>query len=237
MASTVRLQARLNGLAMLCLLVGAAACGGSQDGGMSSPAGAPPPPGAPPPSTTPPPPAAPPPVIEALDVHGAPPAGGSTLVISGTGFQTGLTVTFGGAAATDVAVDEQAGTVTSTTPPRPRGVYDLVVTNPDGQSSTSPGFLFEPPPVPTTFFPGSGKAGSSLTVGGTGFIAGMTGATRIRVGGMDATITLSVRLGRAPDSPVDDTVTVPDLPAGSYPVVAINPDGQQGTAPGLFVVP
>ncbi len=69
-------------------------------------------------------------------------AGGTPVTISGTNFQPGATVTFGGVAATSANVTD-ATTITATTPAHPAGTFDIVVTNPDSTAGTlSPGFTF-----------------------------------------------------------------------------------------------
>jgi hypothetical protein len=65
---------------------------------------------------------------------------GSTLgrwrvTIAGSRFVSGATVTLGGTAATSVTFTS-ANSITATTPARAAGAVDVVVTNPDGQSST-----------------------------------------------------------------------------------------------------
>lgn len=65
-------------------------------------------------------------------------AGGTSVALAGTGFVTGATVTFGGVAATSVAVASPTS-ITATTPARAAGSVNVVVTNPDGQSSTLAG--------------------------------------------------------------------------------------------------
>lgn len=62
-------------------------------------------------------------------------AGGSRVALTGTGFLNGATVTFGGAAATNVGVADTT-TLTATTPAHAVGTVDVVVTNPDGQAAT-----------------------------------------------------------------------------------------------------
>jgi len=62
-------------------------------------------------------------------------AGGTNVTISGTGFQSGATVTFGGAAATNV-VRVGATSITATTPAHAVGTVNVVVTNPDSSSGT-----------------------------------------------------------------------------------------------------
>jgi hypothetical protein len=62
-------------------------------------------------------------------------AGGTNVTISGSGFQSGATVTFGGAAATNV-VRVSATSITATTPAHAVGTVDVTVTNPDSSSGT-----------------------------------------------------------------------------------------------------
>jgi hypothetical protein len=76
----------------------------------------------------------------AFTVSGISPAsgtasGGTPVKITGTGFLTGATVTFGGIGGTNVAVPD-GGTITVTTPSHTAGTVNVVVTNGIGQSGT-----------------------------------------------------------------------------------------------------
>jgi len=62
-------------------------------------------------------------------------AGGTAVTISGSGFQSGATVAFGGNAATKVIVVSPAS-ITAATPPHPAGTVTITVTNPNRQSAT-----------------------------------------------------------------------------------------------------
>jgi hypothetical protein len=77
--------------------------------------------------------------------------GGTNVTITGTDFQSGAAVTFGGVAATNVNV-VAANTITATTPAHAAGTFDIVVTNPDSTAGTlSPGFTFVAPnPLPSS---------------------------------------------------------------------------------------
>lgn len=69
--------------------------------------------------------------------------GGTAVVVSGSNFKTGATVTFGGAAGSSVVVTS-ATQITCNTPPHFPMVVDIVVTNPDGQAGTLlRGFTYE----------------------------------------------------------------------------------------------
>ena len=65
----------------------------------------------------------------------ADPAGGETITVTGTGFNTGATVTIGGTAAPAVSY-VSATQITFTTPAKAAGDYDIVVTNTDTGSAT-----------------------------------------------------------------------------------------------------
>jgi hypothetical protein len=69
------------------------------------------------------------------------------VTITGTGFQTGATVTFGGTALTLVSV-VNATTITGTTASHAAGAVDVLVSNPDGQSGKCAGcYTFTPPVI------------------------------------------------------------------------------------------
>jgi hypothetical protein len=68
--------------------------------------------------------------------------GGTAVTVSGTGFLSGATVTFGGTTATNVTVVNST-TITATTPAHTAGAVTVVVTNTDGQSGTrSSGYTY-----------------------------------------------------------------------------------------------
>ncbi len=69
------------------------------------------------------------PTIASVTPNEGPVAGGTAVVIAGTNFQPGATVSFGGVAATAVTV-KSATEIDATTPPHAAGAVDVVVTNP-----------------------------------------------------------------------------------------------------------
>jgi hypothetical protein len=78
----------------------------------------------------------PPPTVTSVAPASGPDTGGTSVTITGTGFDSGVTnVTFGGTAATGVTF-VNATTITATTPAHAAGAVDVVVTNPDTQSGT-----------------------------------------------------------------------------------------------------
>jgi hypothetical protein len=69
-------------------------------------------------------------------------AGGTVVTITGEGFDEGVEVTLGDAAATDVRVDSPTQ-LTAITPPAPAGPVDVRVTNSDGTTdSAAEGFSY-----------------------------------------------------------------------------------------------
>jgi hypothetical protein len=79
----------------------------------------------------------PPPVLSVISISptSGRAAGGTSVKIAGTGFQSGATVTFGGNAATNVTI-VSSNSITATTPPHATGTVNVTVTNPNGQSAT-----------------------------------------------------------------------------------------------------
>jgi hypothetical protein len=65
------------------------------------------------------------------------PAGGTVVVIVGTGFVAGATVVIGGVAATSVVVDDGTS-ITCVTGAHAAGVVSAVVTNPDTTTANTP---------------------------------------------------------------------------------------------------
>ncbi len=75
-----------------------------------------------------------PPVIGSLSTTQGGSNGGDTITISGSGFNTGATVTFGGTSAAATVVSSSL--INVTTPAVTAGSVDVTVTNPNGMSST-----------------------------------------------------------------------------------------------------
>ena len=81
---------------------------------------------------------APPPAVTKVDPAQGSLTGGTTIALSGTGFVSGASITFGGVAATSVTYTS-ATAITATAPTHDAGFVDIVVTNADGQSTTLTG--------------------------------------------------------------------------------------------------
>jgi hypothetical protein len=149
-------------------------------------------------------------------------SGGTDVVISGVNFLSGATVLFGGALATNVAVDS-LNQIRATTPAHPIGLVDVIVRNPDSQTGTSANaFTFEPAPAPTvqSLSPSSGPSAgrTTVTITGANFMSGVT----VLFGGVVAT---SLQL----ISPTEIRAVTPARAAGLVDVTVRNPDNQSAT--------
>jgi hypothetical protein len=93
---------------------------------------------------------APAPTVTSVTANSGSTAGSTVVAITGTGFQAGATVTFGGTTATNFTV-VSGTTITATTPAKAAGAVNVVVTNSDSQSGTlNNGFTFVAPvPIPS----------------------------------------------------------------------------------------
>ena len=153
------------------------------------------------------------------------------MTITGAGFVSGATVTFGTAVASAVSVNG-SGSLTATAPSRSAGSVDVVVANPDGQTARMNGvFTYvgsaPPPPPPsapvaptvTGVSPASATTagGTSVTVTGSGFAAGAT-VSFDGAAGSNVVVQSATSL----------TTTTPAHGAGSVAVVVTNTDGQTG---------
>ncbi len=157
----------------------------------------------------------PPPAVTGIAPASGIEAGGQPVTLTGADFQEGATVTFGETAASDVMVMD-AMTLTAVPPPGTAGAVEVVVTNPDGQTSEPQTFTYVASPTVTSIAPASGiEAGGLLvTLTGTGFVEG-------------ATVTFGETA--APDVIFGDATTLTAIfppGTGAVEVVVTNPDGQ-----------
>ncbi|MBL8922160.1 MAG: IPT/TIG domain-containing protein [Myxococcaceae bacterium] len=146
--------------------------------------------------------------------------GGTQTVLTGSLFQQGMLVFFGGFSASASNV-QNGGIATATTPGGPTGLVDVAVTNPDGQSSVLVNaFNYTPRPEPQTIFPAEGPTGGGtmFTIAGRNFSAG----AKVFFGATEATTAMV-------QSPTVITGTTPARAAGVVDVRVQNPDGQSGT--------
>jgi hypothetical protein len=78
----------------------------------------------------------PPPAITGVVPNSGPTTGETGVTITGSNFQAGASVAFGGAAATEVTVNRGGTAITAATPTEAAGAVNVEVTNPDSQSAT-----------------------------------------------------------------------------------------------------
>ncbi|MEZ4504240.1 MAG: IPT/TIG domain-containing protein, partial [Dehalococcoidia bacterium] len=167
------------------------------------------------------------PTANLVNPNNGPSSGGTAVTITGTDFVTGALVSFGGTLATGVTV-VNATTITATTPAHTIGAVNVVVTNPDTQSSTLVnGFTYTAAAAPTVsaVAPSTGTTGGGtpVTIIGTGFVGGAT----VKFGANSATsvvVTNSTTI----------TAVTPAGSAGTVAVTVTNPDTQNGTLPSAY---
>ncbi len=160
----------------------------------------------------------PPPVLASLSPTSLKLSGGS-LLLTGTSFLSGATVTVGSTACGSVSF----GTSTSlscTAPALAAGTYGVFVTNPDGQSSATVNLTYNPAPTISSVSPYLGpiSGGTAVVITGTGFLSGAT----VTFGGSAAT-------GVSVASSTSITATTPSGTVGAVNVVVTNTDTQIGT--------
>ncbi len=170
------------------------------------------------------------PTVSSVSPSSGSTAGGTAVTITGTNFVAGATVTFGGTAATNVAVVSSTS-ITATTPAGAAGGVTVTVTNPGGQSgSLASAFTYIAPPTVSSVSPNSGlpAGGTAVTITGTNFAAGAT----VTFGGTAATNVVVV-------SSTSITATTPAGSAGAVTVTVTNSNGLSGSlASGFtYVVP
>jgi hypothetical protein len=165
----------------------------------------------------------PPPTITSISPVSGTIAGGTSVSIAGTGFQSGATVSFGGTPATAVTFVSSVS-ITATTPAHAAGAVNVIVANPDSQSATSTnGYTYasgNPAPTVSSISPtfGTTAGGTGVSITGAGFLAGAT----VSFGGMAAT-------GVTVVNSTTITATTPAHAIGAVNVVVTNTDAKTGT--------
>jgi hypothetical protein len=157
--------------------------------------------------------------VTSVSPNSGPTAGGTTVIIAGSDFATGATVTFGGTSAKVTALSSTS--ITAVTPSHAAGAVTVTVTNPGGASwSLVNGFTYQAPgPVITKVAPASGpvKGGTQVNISGKDFTSG----AKVSFGG-SAGVVSSVNSNSI-------HVTTPAHSSGEVNVVVTNADGQTAT--------
>ncbi|MCR6641573.1 MAG: IPT/TIG domain-containing protein [Sporocytophaga sp.] len=166
----------------------------------------------------------PPPVISGITPNSGFASQTTDVTIAGTGFQQGAQVAIVNSsyACANVTVAVDGTSITCTVPSNRIGPANVVITNPDAQTDVdSGGFAYLPPnPVISSIAPATGSiaGGTSITVTGTGFVAGAA----VSVGGQAC-----ANVGVV--SPLSLTCVTPAGSQGGAEVVVTNPNGQAGS--------
>ena len=160
-----------------------------------------------------------------------PPSGnlGQLVTVTGTGFQQGVNAFFGGVPTETVWIT--AGYVMTYAPSGASGAVAVMLANPDGSSATSPTLFTYAGTTSTSnggvtitaVSPSSVTAGSTVSIFGTGFVAGAS----VTIGGYPATNVAYSNSGLI-------TATVPSGPAGTVTVNVSNAAGTFATYSSLI---
>lgn len=123
------------------------------------------------------------PAVTGISPASGPSGGNTTVTISGSGFSTasnGTTVKFGTKAGSHVSCSSTT-TCTAVSPSGTAGTVDVTATTAAGTSATSSAdqFTYLGAPTVTAISPASGPTagGTTVTISGTGFVAGTTGTS------------------------------------------------------------
>lgn len=162
------------------------------------------------------------PTVTLLTPATGPTTGNTFVTVTGTGFTpSGMTVTFGGTAATFAY--NSSTSLTAVSPAHSAGTFDVIVTTPGGVSPNTvlDDFIYTgtSAPVITSISPTSGPVGTFVTVTGSGFL----GSSVATVGGVSASFTV------VNDTTV--TLTVPSTTPGGTVDIRVTNSG--GTSPNV----
>jgi len=151
------------------------------------------------------------PTVTSVLPNNGPVTGGTAVTITGANFATGATVTFGTAAATNVAVVNST-TITATTPAGSAGAVTVTVTVNSQSGSLTNGFAYVAPPTVTSVNPNTGttSGGTAVTITGTNFATGATvtfGSTSATNVGVVNSTTITATTPAASAGAVTVTVT------------------------------
>ena len=164
------------------------------------------------------------PTVATVAPDQGPTAGGTAVVLTGTGLAGTTAVAFGAGNLATFTVNS-ATQITATLPSRSAGTVLVSVTTPGGTSATPAAdqFTYEGVPAVTAVAPAAGPVGggTAVTVTGTGFVSG---ATAVSFAGVAAT---GVNVSGATSL----TATSPAGSAGVADVTVATPGGTSATGP------
>ena len=159
----------------------------------------------------------------------ASPAGGETITVTGSNFQTGATVTVGGTSASSVTV-VSTSSITFTTPAKTAGDYDLVVTNANGLSATlSSGISYNGTPSFTTAAGNIGTLESGVAMSTITIVAaepdGGTLAFSVTSGALPSGVSLGSANGQLTGTPVSVSANT----TSTFTITATDDENQTNT--------
>jgi len=167
------------------------------------------------------------PIIISVDPEEGRLDGGDRITVSGENFMDKPTVEIGDKRAEDVEFIS-SNEIKATTPSGKEGTYDVIVTNPDGQSTKKPGkYTYNPKPKITNISPeiGSPSGGTKITITGENFKG--NGVKSVIIGGK------SVEFTEASSSMIT-AVTPPGDAGKAMDVIVTNRDSQEAKRVGGF---
>jgi hypothetical protein len=165
-------------------------------------------------------------------------AASQSIVLAGTGFVSGATVSFSGSNitvnSTTVNSATQATVVITVGAGASTGARDVTLTNPDAGLDTETGlFTVNAAPIVTSTSPSSrpqGAAGQNITINGSGFISG----AGVSFSGSNITVNSTTFVS---SSQLTANITVASVAAaGARDVTVVNPDAGVGIGTGVFTV-
>ena len=165
------------------------------------------------------------PTVSSVAPSTGPIAGGTTITVSGSGFDNKTKVTIGNSSCTFVNVTSDTS-LTCTVPANSSGPVNVSVQDSLSQvTSLKSGFTYAGAPTIITVSPTSGSTsgGDSVTVSGTNF----TAASTIAFGGTFCATTTFLSANAL-------SCTTPPRAAGVVDVMVTNPDGQAATSSGAY---
>jgi hypothetical protein len=166
------------------------------------------------------------PSLADVSPEAGPTTGGQSVTLTGTGFRTGMQVSFGGASATGINI-VSATQATVVTPAHAAGDVNVSVTTAGGSDALTDGYTYVVAPTVTAVSPDEGPTagGQTVTLTGTGFRAGM----QVSFGGVPAT-------GLNIVSATQATVVTPAHAAGDVNVSVMTPGGSDTLTDGYTYV-
>jgi uncharacterized cupredoxin-like copper-binding protein len=170
------------------------------------------------------------PTVTKIAPTSGPTTGGTSVIITGTNFQPGATVTFGSANATSVTVTDSTSLVATTPAASTPGDVQVVVKNADGQSVSFSSFKYTLVPAINSVSPATGptSGGTVFTISGAGFAAGATVTVGGRAAGQINVVNSTTITALSPFGTTNELAGLPQ------DVVVTNPDGTKITKTGGF---